>query len=291
MAPLSPSKVVAARVREHRELHGLTQAQLAERLRGELGWSLDRSMVARIETSDRQVNVDELFLLAAALHTTPALLLTPADESELMQPTPWRPVTSNRVRAWIADSVRLWEQNPEAYERSTTAAWRRTHEDHEKIDRLFARISSIHGVESIEQIDHDAVLAPKAKAQADLVDLRIELAMRRHDWVTQVGEWEFGEVDGDIDALEADPVAVAEIATEFWDHSPFEEALHRRWADPPTDITTAEQAAQRLRTIVEGILAVVGELTAEVARRTAPAPAPSSPKRTRPEPRKTGAPA
>jgi transcriptional regulator with XRE-family HTH domain len=76
----SIGEAVAANVKHWRKARGLDQQQLADRL-DELGWSVDRTAIARIERGPgrdgRKVTVDELGMLAAALNVPLTVLLLP----------------------------------------------------------------------------------------------------------------------------------------------------------------------------------------------------------------------
>lgn len=67
--PRAASYAVGRRILDARSRRGWSQARLARRV------SLDQSMIARIETGDRRVTVDDLVELAEALGVTPAALL------------------------------------------------------------------------------------------------------------------------------------------------------------------------------------------------------------------------
>lgn len=265
-ADRSPSAVVAARVREHREALGQTQAMLAVRLRDQFGWNVDRTIVARIEARKRAVGVDDLFLLAAALDTSPSLLLTPSDESELMWPTPWRAVTANRTRAWIAGEVRMWEQDHERFADHVSMAWQRTTASEAELDRLAGILAAVHGVESVEDIDPDVTLAEKPQADSEVLRLRFEVAYRRHNWESHVGEWPWTNIGADLATLEANSVEAAAAARRLWGTDALTE-IHRRRSEHAEDaVTSAEEAAASLRTIVTSALDVVAELASAVRK-------------------------
>lgn len=74
----SAETVFAQRMREQRTTVGISQAQLAQRLR-ERGVRLDQSALARIESGDRSVRLGEAVAVADALSATVSGLLRPAD--------------------------------------------------------------------------------------------------------------------------------------------------------------------------------------------------------------------
>ena len=77
----SVGEAVAHNVRVVRDRRQLTQQQLAKKL-GELGRSMQASTVAKIESGDRRVDVDDLAALAVALNVSPARLLIPDVEED-----------------------------------------------------------------------------------------------------------------------------------------------------------------------------------------------------------------
>lgn len=263
----SPSAVVARRVREHREALGLTQADLATRLAEEFRWSVDRTVIARIESRKRAVTVDDLLVLAAALDTSPSLLLTPQDESDLMWPTPWRAMTANRTRAWIAGDVRLWEQDVDHFESHMRDAWRRSKDSEAELDRIAGLLAAVHGVESVEDIDPEADLPEKQRADSEVLRLRFEVAYRRFNWESYVGEWPWTTVGDELAALEKNAAAAAAAARKLWGSDALTE-IHRRLEEHADEsVTTAEEAEASLHRIVTTCLAVIAELSAVVNKR------------------------
>lgn len=83
---------VAANVKQLREARGLRQSDLTDRLT-ELGHPILSSGIAKIESGERKVTVDDLMALAIALETNPnRLLLSPeggAVEIELTEESAW----------------------------------------------------------------------------------------------------------------------------------------------------------------------------------------------------------
>jgi transcriptional regulator with XRE-family HTH domain len=108
----TPSDVVAERVREVRKKNRMTVAQLAERC-AELGVpELTEQAIYNLEAGRRDrrrqglrrraVTVDELLVLALALHVAPVHLLVPTENSDAgYQVTPSVTVDSDQARAWM----------------------------------------------------------------------------------------------------------------------------------------------------------------------------------------------
>lgn len=78
------AEVVATNVRAVRERRRLTQLQLAARM-AEVGRPMQASAVAKVESGDRRVDVDDLAAFAVALNVPPARLLLPdvAEDAEV----------------------------------------------------------------------------------------------------------------------------------------------------------------------------------------------------------------
>lgn len=72
--PGEVSERVAAAIRRQRQQIGLSSYKLADRLK-EDGWPIHQTGVARIETGERRVDVDDLVAIASALGCKPADLL------------------------------------------------------------------------------------------------------------------------------------------------------------------------------------------------------------------------
>lgn len=78
-----PSQIVGQRARDARRLHDdLSQEKVADRMvdLGHPTWK--RQTVGQIETAERNLTVDELVSLAAALETAVSYLLSPASASD-----------------------------------------------------------------------------------------------------------------------------------------------------------------------------------------------------------------
>ncbi len=76
------SQILGQRVKQARSLHDdLSQQEVANRMTI-LGHNWIRQTVARVESGDRNLTVDELVSLAAALQTTIAYLFSPASPSD-----------------------------------------------------------------------------------------------------------------------------------------------------------------------------------------------------------------
>jgi transcriptional regulator with XRE-family HTH domain len=100
-APLSPTQVVAKRVREVRQKRGLTAAQLAEQMT-RVGVPWKRGVVAKLESGLREaVSVEELLALAYVLDVAPVHLLVPFDDKTPYRATPTQVEPAGAIRDWV----------------------------------------------------------------------------------------------------------------------------------------------------------------------------------------------
>jgi len=118
---LTPTAVVAARMKKLRVKRGLSAAELAQRMQA-AGIPWERIVVTKLETGRRaSVSVAELFALADVLNCPPVMLMT-ADERDEADYQPGRvnlnyqvtpTVTSDMfsVRAWIRGAGPLGERD------------------------------------------------------------------------------------------------------------------------------------------------------------------------------------
>lgn len=109
--PLTPTAVVAARMRELRTKRGWSADELARRMKA-AGVPWERIVVTKLENGHRaSVSVAELLALAAVLNCPPVMLMT-ADERDWTDYQPGRVVSNyqvtpavtadmGKVRAWI----------------------------------------------------------------------------------------------------------------------------------------------------------------------------------------------
>jgi transcriptional regulator with XRE-family HTH domain len=91
--------VMARNLRATRERRRLTVRGLSQRLT-ELGRPILHSGISKMENGDRGIDVAQLVALAAALNTSPAFLLTPADDETVLV-VPAHLATGARVGDWV----------------------------------------------------------------------------------------------------------------------------------------------------------------------------------------------
>ena len=73
-----PSDLFARRLRELRDARGWSQRDFADEL-ARLGEPMDRAIIARVETDNRGISLDEAILFAAALGTSLENMIVPSD--------------------------------------------------------------------------------------------------------------------------------------------------------------------------------------------------------------------
>jgi transcriptional regulator with XRE-family HTH domain len=104
-----PSKTLARQLKKVRQLAGLSQEGLAERIK-ELGGGLHATAITRIERGTRAASVDDVALLARALRVSPLYLMFPIDDSVTVQLAPADPAPPHvpfRVRMWARGDAPL----------------------------------------------------------------------------------------------------------------------------------------------------------------------------------------
>lgn len=85
----------------------LTAQALADRT-SELGYPIDRSVIAKLEKGHRQsVTAAELFVLAQALNVSPVLLILPLGHEQTIDVAPDTTVTTTEALLWIAGQQAL----------------------------------------------------------------------------------------------------------------------------------------------------------------------------------------
>lgn len=72
----SPKEILAGNLRRLRKTTGLSQEALADRA------GLHRTYISSIERCERNVSLENIFLLADALGVEPAVLVTPAKDRD-----------------------------------------------------------------------------------------------------------------------------------------------------------------------------------------------------------------
>jgi transcriptional regulator with XRE-family HTH domain len=108
----TPEFVFGRRVSEARKTALLTQAALAERLK-KLGRPISRAKLAKIETGEQTVRLDDVFAIAEALELPPVYLLAPRDDERDIEITATVTITPAEMRAWARGYPRQGHDNLE----------------------------------------------------------------------------------------------------------------------------------------------------------------------------------
>jgi len=96
----TPAEVFARRMRSYRENRVWSQADLAREL-SQIGWKVDRAQVARIESGDRGIALNEAIMIAWVLAIPPALLYLPLGEAANIALAPEVIVHPDAARTWV----------------------------------------------------------------------------------------------------------------------------------------------------------------------------------------------
>jgi transcriptional regulator with XRE-family HTH domain len=180
-----PSEVVAARVERERRRQGITVQRLAQRC-AELGaaW-LTRDVIVNIESGRRrEVTLDEVWALAAALNVPPPLLQLPLGDSQRVAVTPaieihphlaleWSEGTQPLVNTDRTARVRPWpeEETPDwVAAASPIYLYREMRELENEVRRALPGIG---------QTWRDDTQREQARAALDRLREHVEVTMRR----------------------------------------------------------------------------------------------------------------
>lgn len=93
-------EMVGQQVREHRKAAGLGQEGLADEVKEQTGVQMSRTTVVRIERGKRPVTIPELVAIALVLNVTPAELVTPVHNDDVLDVTANHVTTSARTYFW-----------------------------------------------------------------------------------------------------------------------------------------------------------------------------------------------
>lgn len=97
---------VAANLRRARQSSGVDLRELSARIKA-TGRTVSPSALSKIENGDRRVDVDDLTAFAYALETTPAALLTPAEDALAPAGVPEGEFAPEEIRMWIRGQVKI----------------------------------------------------------------------------------------------------------------------------------------------------------------------------------------
>ncbi|WP_298229627.1 helix-turn-helix transcriptional regulator [Gryllotalpicola sp.] len=103
--PGNTNQHVAANLRRTRQGIGLDVRSLSARIKA-AGRAISPSAISKIENGDRRVDVDDLAVLAFALSTTPADLLTPPEGADAPTGLPEQ-FNAEELRSWVEGRTAL----------------------------------------------------------------------------------------------------------------------------------------------------------------------------------------
>lgn len=100
--PLTPEQVISRQVRVIRDLRGLDQQELSDRITA-LGGHMSRATISKIESPNlkKGISVDEALLLAMALDVSPATLFFPLDDEQPVRLAANVEVAPLTARQWL----------------------------------------------------------------------------------------------------------------------------------------------------------------------------------------------
>lgn len=104
---------IGKRVAVHRNKAGMTVQALADRC-AELGLSLDRTVITKLEKGRRQsITVPEVLVLARALRVSPLVLIFPISRADVTEVLPGRDMPPFQAALWFSGE-RPWPDGSEA---------------------------------------------------------------------------------------------------------------------------------------------------------------------------------
>lgn len=157
--PMRPGAVFASRMREVRRRRGWSQQDLADRL-AELGEPTDRATLARTETRQRGLSLDDAMAYAAALGVAFVHMVCPLENEREVVVASDMVVPARQLREWVRGRVVL---DPGDDERTFLAEAPKDEwiaRQHLLIDVAYRRLADV--VQALADDDRDAA--------ADLID-------------------------------------------------------------------------------------------------------------------------
>lgn len=118
----SVTEVFAERLREARNARRWTQQDLADAL-AKLGAPMDRTTIAKLEKGQRQVRLDELVAIAAALDVSPLFLFLPLRLEEEVKLAPKLARESFAAIQWARGVGPLNRANDRTYHFQSPGTW------------------------------------------------------------------------------------------------------------------------------------------------------------------------
>ncbi len=170
-SPATVSRVFGRQVKEARERLRLSQAEVAKRLEEQHGVAMHQVTIARLETGERRITVDDALAIAAALGVSPLHLFAGDYTNEPVPVTPKLEAGPSQMRYWMrgelplpgTDEVSFFELVPDE-------------------ERLARQRRGIQHVRQCFRDFHEAWLANDLGAQkVAIVDMKRELERQEAD--------------------------------------------------------------------------------------------------------------
>lgn len=193
--------IFASRLREARKARAWTQGRLADEL-AQLGAPMDRTTLAKIEKGQREVRLEELIALAAALDVAPIYLLFPikddvvvfrADEKArgvarynvgpLVRLAPELEVNQVKARRWAAGEIPLKPENYRFYREQAAADRAPSAEElspaeqqvlYEENEQLIRKLGDPFGVRLVHETEPAEQASPPGKRKPGRASARRE---------------------------------------------------------------------------------------------------------------------
>lgn len=149
-----PSQVFATTMREVRGRRRWSQEDLEDVLRS-LGHPLDRTVIARIESEERKLTLDDAMAISAALAVAPIHMFTPRASSEAVAIGAKLRAPAGKVRRWVRGEQPLDETDDRTF-------WSEV-SDEEIVERHRADFAYLNGmlndlVESLMDSDRETAV-------------------------------------------------------------------------------------------------------------------------------------
>jgi transcriptional regulator with XRE-family HTH domain len=168
-------EIIGRQIEAARKLHTpqLSQAGLS-RLLNERGVRMHQSVIARLESGERRVTVDDLLALAAALRVSPLYLLSGSFTNEVVPVTPNDPASPAKTRYWLRGELPLSADDSDTYFELVP--------DEERLARQWRGFENLRLIlgrdlkEAVRRNDHGAMLDAVKDMRTELEWLQDEIA-------------------------------------------------------------------------------------------------------------------
>lgn len=172
-----PSDLFVGRLRDLREARGWAQRDFADEL-AHLGEPTDRAIVARVETGQRGISLDEAILFAAVLGTSLANMIAPSDIARPESPETIQ--IAGKLTA-PARAVRLWLLGQQPLRPEDVGAWLKAMPDAElkaattfPVLALAAMVQRFIEVVGVDDLDQARELVTNTRTVLDQIERIID---------------------------------------------------------------------------------------------------------------------